>query len=122
MKFRVFIFIMLILSCCKTVQAKELNIPFDKDAAVTNVKLVNKKGGKLKVTYKRVPEGRYQIQLSRKRDFKKRITYEIIENPFVFTNLKKNKVYYVRIRAYYPAYDGAVFGPWSKVKKIRIRK
>ena len=38
------------------------------------------------------------------------------------TKLKKGKTYYVRVRAYKKLSGKKIYGKWSKIKKIKIRK
>ena len=42
----------------------------------------------------------------------------------IIKGLKKKKMYYVKIRAYVTSYarGNKVYGKWSKVKKIKIKK
>ena len=103
-------------------EAKVIN-GFDTERTVTSYTLKSKKKGTLTVRWKKVPEGRYQIQICKSKKFgKSRITVQTFENSYKFKDLKRGKVYYVRIRAFLPDGEGAIFTEWSKVKKIRIKK
>lgn len=123
MRVRLLIVLLCILCCGPSIQVNaKTTLPIDGNTVVKNVKVVNKKKLKIRVVYKKVPEGRYQIQLSSRKDFKKCRTVETFEHSYEFKGLKYGKVYYVRVRPFYPTPKGAVFGKWSKCKKIKIKK
>lgn len=89
-------------------------------------KLVVKKPGKVKVNIKKdVKATGYQIVAAKNSRFSKgkkvltkkgtrQVTYTI-------TKLNSRKIYYVKARAYKTIGNKKYFGPWSKVKKIRVK-
>lgn len=63
----------------------------------------------------------YQIQYGTKRTFKKAVTKLTKKTTYTSGRLKKNKVYYVRVRAYKTdSAKNKVYGKWSNVKKIKL--
>lgn len=49
--------------------------------------------------------------------------YAFLKTIYSFKKLKKNKYYYVRVRAYvYNSNHKKVYGSWSAVKKVKIKK
>lgn len=95
---------------------------FDTDKTVTKVTVKSNKSGTLTVNWKKVPEGRYQVQVSTNKKFKKRLTGQTFENIYKVKKLKKGKTYYVRVRAFLPDSKGAIFTKWSKIKKVKVKK
>ena len=95
-----------------------------KPAKTTLSKVSNKKGKKLTAKWKKVngAEG-YEIQYSLNKKFKKAKSKTSKKITFTINKLKSNKTYYVRVRAYKLKSSGEkVYGSWSKVKKIKIKK
>ena len=94
--------------------------------SVSKVKLkkIQTKKKSMIVEWKKVQCQGYQIQYSLKKKFTKTKMKKVTsarKTKVKLKNLKRNKKYYVRIRAY-TIYDGEMyFGSWSKVKKIRIK-
>lgn len=89
-------------------------------AKVSGVKGINKKGKKAYITWKTVNNAKnYELQIAGKKNMKK-ITksVNIKGTKTTIKKLKKNKTYYVRIRAI----NGDIKGKWSKVIKIKIKK
>ena len=65
----------------------------------------------------------YEIQYALDRKFKKsQKTRNTSKVSFVIKKLKKKKVYYVRVRAYVVNMDQKIYGSWSKVRKIKVKK
>ena len=84
------------------------------------------KNGKVKLTWKKPARAKwYIIQYSTKRNFAG-AKIGMVYGKKTTLRLKKNRTYYIRIRAY--AYGNsannnrAVKGKWSKVKRVRTRK
>ena len=77
---------------------------------VKSLKVKNKRKTKANLTWKKVTGAKgYQVQYSMKKKFPARKT--------------KKKTYYFRVRAYKKKANGSkVYGKWSKVKKVKIRK
>lgn len=91
----------------------------DKVAGVT----VTVKKKQVKISWKkRTGVAGYQLQYARNRRFtKKRKSMNVRTHSGIIRGLKKNKVYYVRVRAYKRISGNKVYGTWSKIKKVRIR-
>lgn len=85
----------------------------------------NSKGKKLTVKWKKVKGAKgYQVQYALDKGFKKSLKSKTLTKTlFTKKGLKKKKTYYVRVRAYVKDSKGnKVFGGWSKVKKVKIKK
>ena len=103
----------------KWTKVKKLSKPTIKSA-------VNVKGEKIKVTLKKKVAGTkgYEISYSTDKKWKKSVK-TVTSNGITktITKLKKNKTYYVKVRAYKLDSAGEkVYGSYSKVKKIKIQK
>lgn len=98
-----------------------------KPAKVTGLNVRNKKKRKVVVSWNpKVDVSGYQIQYARNKSFT-RAKRSILVGKWwsfkkVISNLKKNKIYYVRVRAYKKLSGKRIYGKWSKVKKIKIKK
>ncbi|MBQ2800418.1 MAG: InlB B-repeat-containing protein [Lachnospiraceae bacterium] len=107
-----------------TVYAKWTKVKAPGKVTVKSVK--NVKGKKLKVTLKKKVSGAkgYEITYSTDKKFKKSVkTTTSTKTTKTITKLKKNKTYYVKVRAY--KVDSAkqkVYGKYSKVVKVKITK
>lgn len=67
----------------------------------------------------------YQVQYSMKKKFPARKTKKknAAKRTVTISRLKKKRTYYFRVRAYKKKANGSkVYGKWSKVKKVKIRK
>ena len=64
----------------------------------------------------------YQICYSTSKKWKGKKQKLVTKNKAVIKNLKKKKTYYFRVRAYRLEGAKKVYGAWSGVKKIKIRK
>ncbi|SKA69398.1 hypothetical protein SAMN02745111_01837 [Eubacterium uniforme] len=83
---------------------------------VSNMKLVAKKV-KIKVVFAAMPNAtKYQIQVATNKKFKKALKYTVMKPTKTIKKLKRNKVYYVRVRAI----SGKTKSKWVK-KKIRMK-
>ncbi|MCQ4637943.1 S8 family serine peptidase [Anaerovorax odorimutans] len=89
-------------------------------------KLKQKSKTKLKVTYKKISGAKgYQITYSTSKKFSKKKTKSVTVKGTskTLSKLKKGKTYYVKARAYKTDSVGAkVYGKYSKVKKIRMKR
>ena len=102
----------------------------DEAPSVEKTKLKNLKNtgkGKLKVYWKWNPYGDgYQIAYSTNKYFPssktKRISAGVFTDSKTITGLKKGTTYYVRVRAYQKVSGEKFYGPWSNVKKIKLKK
>ncbi|WP_304528311.1 fibronectin type III domain-containing protein, partial [Romboutsia ilealis] len=86
--------------------------------------ITNVKGKKLKISYKATTGAKgYQIQYSTSKKFSKPTSITKTTKSYTSKALKKNKTYYVRVRAYKLDSTGAkVYGKWSTVKSKKITK
>ena len=102
----------------------------DKDSSVVKVTTLkapalkaSKKGGHaIKVKYTNIRgESGYQIYRSTKakKGFKKIRTRSANKTTYTDKKVKRGKTYYYKVRAYKKVDGKMVYGPWSKVKKIR---
>ncbi|MBQ2285018.1 MAG: fibronectin type III domain-containing protein, partial [Clostridia bacterium] len=94
---------------------------------VTVSKVSNVKGKKLKVKWKKVSGANgYQIVIATNKKFTKgKKTYTIKKastTSKTITGLKKNKTYYVRVRAYNKSGSTKKYGKYSTIKKVKIKK
>lgn len=83
-----------------------------------------KKGKKATVTWKKVSDAAgYQVTYSLKKKFKKAktITVSASKAKTVLKKLKKNKKYYVKVRAFKTYRGQTYYGNYSKVKKVTIK-
>jgi Fibronectin type III domain. len=64
----------------------------------------------------------YQICYSTSKKWKNKKIKLVTKNKVVIKNLKKKKTYYFRVRAYRLKGTKKVYGAWSSVKKIKIKK
>ncbi len=84
----------------------------------------NSKRGAAVLTWKKVNGASgYKIQYTLDQKFVKgRKTKTISRTRCTLKKLKKKKTYYFRIRAYKKTGSKNVYGAWSKVKKVKIKK
>lgn len=86
----------------------------------------NIKSRKLKVKWSRDRKASgYQIKLAKNKRFKKAKTYWARKNSTTSRTLakfKKGKRYYIKIRAYKKSGGKKIYGSYSKVKQIKIRR
>lgn len=87
-------------------------------------KLKNKSGKKLTITLKKKVSGAtgYQVAYATNKKFKKKKTKKFSKTSVTLKKLKKKKKYYVKVRAYKKSGKKVVYGSWSKVKSIKIKK
>lgn len=87
-------------------------------------KPVNKRIGKMKITWKKVSgaDG-YQVTYAANKNFRKARKKTVAKRTMTVRKLKKGKTYYVKVRAYKLDSAGEnVYGAYSKVKKIAIKR
>lgn len=84
----------------------------------------NKKKGKIALEWKKLTGvSGYQIQYAANRKFKKAKTQWVKKkNKTYQIKIRKKKTYFVRIRAYKMNGKNKVYGKWSKVKKVKVKK
>lgn len=93
-----------------------------KPGKAKKIKVYRMGGTKLYVTWdcKTVADG-FQLQYSTKKSFAGKKTKKATTSAR-FIKVKKGKTYYIRVRAYNKTSTGKLYGKWSKVKKIKIKK
>jgi hypothetical protein len=91
-------------------------------AKVSSLKVKNNKSKKLSVTFKKISGAKYEVQYSTDKKFKKSKKKTVSTNKATLSKLKKGKKYYVRVRAYKTSNGKKVYGKWSAVKKVTIKK
>ena len=64
----------------------------------------------------------YQIQYAANKKYKKGKKITTSKIKYTIKKLKKKKTYYVRVRAYTVNNGKKVYGKWSKVKEVKIKK
>lgn len=64
----------------------------------------------------------YQLQYATSKKFKAKKTKSTTKTKYTVKKLKKKKTYYVRVRAYTISNGKKVYGKWSSVKKVKIKK
>ena len=83
----------------------------------------NKKGRKLIVCWNAVKGAKgYQLQYALNKKFKKKKSIQTKKTKYTIKKLKKKKTYYIRVRAYKMNGKKKVYGKWSTVKKVKIKK
>ena len=94
--------------------------------APSKVKLTSAKNGKGKkftVKWKKVTGAKgYQLQYALNKKFKKKKSIQTKKTKYTIKKLKKKKTYYIRVRAYKMNGKKKVYGKWSTVKKVKVRK
>ena len=75
------------------------------------------------IKYKNIKARGYQIQIASNKKFKKgKKNKYTTETTVKIKKLKKGKTYYIRVRAYNMNGTKKLYGQWSVVKKIKIKK
>ena len=83
----------------------------------------NKKGRKLVVRWNTVKGAKgYQLQYALNKKFKRKKSIQTKKTKYTIKKLKKKKTYYIRVRAYKMNGKKKVYGKWSTVKKVKIKK
>lgn len=83
----------------------------------------NLKGKKLKVSFKKVSNATgYQISYSTSKKFKKATTKKTKKTSYTLKKLKKEKKYYVRVRAYRTVNGNTYYGSYSAVRCVKVKK
>ena len=108
-----------------TAGQKILRIPQVKGLKIlSQLKKVKKsKTCKVTLSWKKVTGAKgYQLQYALNKKFKKKKSIQTKKTKYTIKKLKKNKTYYIRVRAYKMNGRKKVYGKWSKVKKVKIKK
>lgn len=83
----------------------------------------NKSGRKISLSWKKMKGAKgYQIQYADNKKFKRKKSKQISKTKYIIAKCKKKKIYYIRIRAYQSDGGKKVYGNWSKVKKVNVKK
>ena len=66
----------------------------------------------------------YQVYYATNKKFSKKKKMNVKNTTFILKKLKKKKTYYIRVRAYRYRVEGGkkIYGAWSSVKKIKIKR
>lgn len=93
-----------------------------KKAVVKRVKALGKK--KIKITVKKSPEqvSGYEVTLSTKKNFKNAKKITIKKNVITVKKLKAGKKYFVKVRAFKKVGNKKIYGNYSTVKKVIVKK
>lgn len=83
----------------------------------------NKKGKKIVATWSAVKGAKgYQVQYAANKKFKKKSSVSTKKTTYTIKKLKKNKIYYIRVRAYDTNGTEKTYGAWSKIRKVKVKK
>ena len=108
-----------------TAGQKILRIPQVKGLKILSQSKKVKKSKTCKVTlsWKKVTGAKgYQLQYAMNKKFKKKKSVQTKKTKYTIKKLKKKKTYYIRVRAYKMNGKKKVYGKWSTVKKVKIKK
>lgn len=87
---------------------------------VSGIKGKKAKNRKFILKWKKVKNAvGYRVRYSQSKKFKKCVTKYTTKNSLIIKKLKKGKKYYARINAYYISGKTKVYGPLSKIKKVK---
>lgn len=90
---------------------------------VKNAKVTNKKGRKAVVKFTKAAGVKgYQVTYSANKNFKSAKNKNVTKNSITLSGLKKNTVYYVKVRAYTNINGKKVYGAYSTKVKVSITK
>ena len=100
-----------------------------KKAKIKKVTAKSKTKKKITVTFKKVNKATgYQVQISKKKNFKKNLFNKYTSKNKLTLNkkLRSKKIYYVRVRAYYTYKNSkdevqSVYSKWSKKLKVKVK-
>lgn len=107
------------------------NVTNENTSVTEGAKVPRVKFSKLKVSGKRKVKATwekltnvsgYQIQYAPNKKFKKAKSKTVKSTSVTIKKLKKKKTYFVRVRAYKLVDGKKVYGKWSAVKKVKIKK
>ena len=108
-----------------TAGQKILRIPQVKGLKIVSQSKKVKKSKTCKVTlsWKKVTGAKgYQLHYALNKKFKKKKSIQTKKTKYTIKKLKKKKTYYIRVRAYKMNGRKKVYGKWSTVKKVKIKK
>ena len=88
---------------------------------ITKAKNVSKK--KIKLTWKKQSKALvYQVKYSIYKSFRKPKTKATVKCSYTLSGLKKKKTYYIKVRGYTLKKGKRLYGKWSTVKKVKVKK
>ena len=88
---------------------------------ITKAKNVSKK--KIKLTCKKQSKALvYQVKYSIYKSFRKPKTKATMKCSYTLSGLKKKKTYYIKVRGYTLKKGKRLYGKWSTVKKVKVKK
>ena len=88
---------------------------------ITKAKNVSKK--KIKLTWKKQSKALvYQVKYSIYKSFRKPTTKATMKCFYTLSGLKKKKTYYIKVRGYTLKKGKRLYGKWSTVKKVKVKK
>lgn len=88
---------------------------------ITKAKNVSKK--KIKLTWKKQSKALvYQVKYSIYKKFRKPKTKATMKCSYTLSGLKKKKTYYIKVRGYTLKKGKRLYGKWSTVKKVKVKK
>lgn len=94
-----------------------------KPAKVKKLNAKNKKKKTVSISWSKVPNANgYQIQYANNKKFKGKKSKLVNKQKITIKKLKKKKTYYFRVRAYTLDGKKKIYGKWSTVKKVKIKK
>lgn len=83
----------------------------------------NMKSGKVLVKWKKLDKATgYEVQYALNKSLKKAKKKRVKSTSITLKKLKKKKTYFIRVRAYENVNGKNVYGKWSSVKRVRIKK
>ena len=104
-----------------TTQSDIVNV--DKPAKVTLKYAKNSAKKAIKISWKKMTVNGYEVQIALNKKFtKSKKTISSTNTTLTVKKLKKKKTYYVRVRAFNKDGSNKIYGSWSKIKKVKIKK
>lgn len=96
----------------------------DAKSTKTSIKSAsNSKGKKIKLSLKEFSGYKYQIKVSTSKKFSKNVkTYTTSKSSYTISKLQKGKNYYIKVRTFKSIDGNNVYGKWSAVKKVKVKK
>ena len=83
----------------------------------------NMKSGKVLVKWKKLDKATgYEVQYALNKSLKKAKKKRVKSTSITLKKLKKKKTYFIRVRAYENVNGKNVYGKWSSVKRVKIKK
>lgn len=110
-----------VLQTEQSTQSDVVNV--DKPAKVTLKYAKNNTKKAIKIAWKKMTVNGYEVQIALNKKFtKSKRTFSSTNTTLTVKKLKKKKTYYVRVRAFNKDGSTKLYGSWSKIKKVKIKK